>query len=136
MPPLARCTRQLIMGRHTHMGLSLLETPGSPKSGFRDQVLRCITLLLIALGLCPQEPAPCHHGRHACGSRAALRLALAAYLDARAGVMTGSLRPSIPADCDPEWASIMQVGGSWGGGGGGGGGPPRAHACATQCPGD
>lgn len=24
-----------------------------------------------------------------------------------AGVMTGSLRPNIPADCDPAWAQLM-----------------------------
>jgi len=25
-----------------------------------------------------------------------------------AGVMTGTLRPSIPADCDPDWMALMQ----------------------------
>lgn len=30
--------------------------------------------------------------------------------DIFAGVMTGSLRPRVPPDCDPEWAALMQVG--------------------------
>lgn len=30
--------------------------------------------------------------------------------DIFAGVMTGTLRPGVPADCDPDWASLMQVG--------------------------
>lgn len=34
--------------------------------------------------------------------------------DIFAGVMTGSLRPGVPPGCDPEWADLMQVGGSCG----------------------